>query len=255
MFVQIERRSFVAAALLLGLGGIAGRARADEALPKAETIIEKYIEATGGKAAYEKLRTEITTATMELVGKGIKGTLTTYKAAPDKSYTVTEIEGIGKIEEGSNGQVAWSRSAIQGPRVKDGPEKALALHAGRFNGELHWRDLYKKVETTGTETVDGKECYKLILTPNDGNPITRFYDKKSSLLVKTAMTVKTQMGDFPVESMVSDYRKEGEILMAHRVMQKAAMGEITVVLESVKYNAEIPKNRFDLPEDIKPLVK
>ena len=69
------------------------------------------------------------------------------------------------------------------------------------------------------------------------------------------MTVKTQMGDFPVESMVSDYRKEGEILMAHRVMQKAAMGEISVVLESVKYNAEIPKDRFDLPEDIKPLVK
>ena len=32
-----------------------------EALPKAETILDRYIEVTGGKAAYEKRKNEIET--------------------------------------------------------------------------------------------------------------------------------------------------------------------------------------------------
>jgi len=48
---------------------------ADEPLPKAETILDRSIEVTGGKAAYEKRKTEITTGTFEFSGKGVKGTI------------------------------------------------------------------------------------------------------------------------------------------------------------------------------------
>ena len=88
------------------------------------------------------------------------------------------------------------------------------MMAAKFNAELHWRDVYKKAETTGVEQVDGKDCYKVVLTPGEGSPITRYYDKQSNLLVKMLMTAKNPMGEIPVESMVSDYRKEGEILLA-----------------------------------------
>src|ERR1043166_7944689 len=91
---------------------------AADTLPKAETILDKFIEVTGGKAAYEKRHTEVSTGSMEIVGKGIKGTLTSYRSEPDKSYTEIDIQGIGKVQEGSDGAVAWSLSAMQGPRVK-----------------------------------------------------------------------------------------------------------------------------------------
>ena len=42
---------------------------ADE-LPKAETILDKYVEATGGKAAYQKHHSEISKGTLEAVGPG-----------------------------------------------------------------------------------------------------------------------------------------------------------------------------------------
>jgi hypothetical protein len=247
-------RTLAAAALLIGLSGAGRLALAEETLPKADVIIEKYIEVTGGKAAYGKVHNEISTGTLELVGKGIKGTLTIYRAEPDKSYTLTEIEGVGKVEEGSDGQVAWTRSAMTGPRLKEGEEKATSLRSGRFNAELHWREHFKKVETAGVEDVNGQPCYKVVMTPAEGSPVTRYYDKKSNMLVKTAMTIKIPMGEFPVESVVSDYRKEGEILMPHRLNQKMAGNEILITIEGVKYNAEIPKGTFDLPEDVKPLV-
>src|SRR5579864_1799089 len=113
-------------------------------LPKAETILDKYIEATGGKAAYEKHHSEISTGKMELTGKGITGTVTSYRAEPDKSYTEVEIAAIGKIQEGSDGKVAWSLSAMQGPHLKEGAEKAQALLAAKSNAEIRWRELYKQ---------------------------------------------------------------------------------------------------------------
>ena len=229
------------------------RLAADE-LPKAETILDKFIEATGGKAAYAKNHSEVSTGTMEFVGKGIKGNISSYRAEPDKSYTEIDIQGIGKVKEGSDGKVAWSLSAMQGPRIKDGEEKAGALQAARFNAELNWRDVYK-AETTGMEKVDGNDCYKVLLTPKEGVPMTRYYDKNSNLLVKMVMTVKNPMGEFPVESIVADYRKEGAILMPHKVTQKAAGQEIAIVIERVTYNAEIPKDKFEPPDEIKAMLK
>jgi outer membrane lipoprotein-sorting protein len=173
---------------------------------------------------------------------------------PNKSYTEVDIQGIGKVREGSDGTIAWSLSAMQGPRIKDGDEKAGALQAARFNAELRWRDVYK-AETTGVEQVDGKDCYKVQMTPKEGLAMTRYYDKESSLLVKMVMTVKNPMGEIPVESYVGDYRKEGALLVPHKVTQKAAGQEIAIVIDSVKFNAEIPKDKFEPPDEIKAMLK
>ena len=57
--------------LLMGIAAVAAfaapqAATSAAALPKAETILDRYIEVTGGKAAYDKRTSEITTGTMEL---------------------------------------------------------------------------------------------------------------------------------------------------------------------------------------------
>src|SRR5262249_17874451 len=86
---------------------------AADAIPTGAAILDKYIEVTGGKAAYEKRTSEVTTGVMEFTGKGVKAHITSYHAAPNKSYSVVEIEGIGKMEEGADGSVAWERSALK----------------------------------------------------------------------------------------------------------------------------------------------
>jgi hypothetical protein len=244
-------RNFFLCALALFATG--ARLAADE-LPKAEAILDKYIEVTGGKAAYEKNHTEISTGTIEFVGKGIKGTLASYRAEPNTSYTELDIQGIGKVREGTDGKIAWSLSALQGPRIKDGEEKSGALQAAKFNADLNWRDTYK-AQTAGIEKVDGKDCYKVTLSTAEGSAMTKFYDKESNLLVKLIMTVKSPMGSFPVESTIGDYRKEGTILMPHKVTQSTAGQQIAITIDSVKYNAEIPKEKLEVPDEIKALIK
>jgi hypothetical protein len=237
-----------AALLLLAAAAFA----ADDIKP--EAILDKYVEVTGGRAAYEKIQTEVSTGTLEITSMGLSGALTSYRAAPDKSYTVIDFTGMGKAEEGSNGVVAWSNNPGEGPRIKQGDERAVALRTDAMHTEIHWRDFYKKAEIAGSEDVGGKACYKVVLTPKEGSAETRYYDKSSNLLVKVVLPVTGPDGAATAEVGLSDYRDEGGILTPHTIAQKLPNIEILVKIESVKHNADIPAGRFDLPADIKALM-
>ncbi len=65
----------------------------------------------------------------------------------------------------------------------------------RMDAELNWRDLFSKTETVGSENVEGRDCYKVVLTPKTGKPMTQYFDKQSGLMVKVVMTLKGPMGE------------------------------------------------------------
>ena len=241
--------SLLGAALLPVSGAFAA-----DALPSAESILDRYVEVTGGKAAYEKRLSEVATGTLEYPAQGVKGTITRYEAVPDKYYAALDIPGIGKIEMGVSGGVAWENSAILGPRVKSGEERRQAIREATVNATLVWRKLYPKVETVGTETVNGEECYKVQLTPEEGNAETMYFQKKSGLAVKTTTVAVNQMGEVPVEVLVTDYKKFGGVLAPAKVVQKAAGQEFTITMDKVDVNTSIPPERFALPAEVQALL-
>jgi len=246
----MNRRSTVIA--LLGLASFAiGQ---DEALPKAETILDRYVEVTGGKAAYEKRKNEIAMGTIEMKAQGLKGSMTRYSAEPAEEYSIVEIEGVGKIEEGIDKGVAWDKNPMLGPRIKSGAEKAQGLREATFNSPLHWRELNSKVETVGTETIDGELCYKVLLTPTEAPPETMYFQKKSGLAVKTMAIAVSAMGEAPVEVIASDYKNFGGVLAPSKITNKTAQIEFVITLQDVKTNQPIPPDRFEPPAEIKALL-
>ncbi len=228
---------------------------AGEAPPKAEAILDRFVEVTGGKAAYEKRHSKISHGVIEFVGRGIKGQVTEFEQAPDKVYEVAEFEGVGQQEEGSDGEVAWEKSALQGPRVKEGTERAQAVEEATFNAPMLWRQLYTKVETVGSAQANGEDCWKVTGTTKQGKTETMLYSKKSGLLLMESAVQSTQMGDIPVESTMSDYKDYGGVMEPSVVRQKFAGQEMLLTLDDVKVNAGIPPAKFDLPSDIQALVR
>jgi len=249
-------RRFLAAILF---GGFAFAAPApspfpaDEPLPKADTILDRYIEVTGGKAVYQARKSEHAMGTMDFKAQGLKGSVTRYAAPPSQLYISIELEGVGKIESGVTDGVAWEKSAIMGARIKTGEERAQTLREARFNGTLFYKELYTKVETTGMETIDGEPCYKVVLTPADGKPETMFFQKKSGLVVKTAVTAVSQMGEIQSEAITSDYKSFGGVLVPTKVIQRAGGQEFSISIDKVIVNEPIPAERFELPAEIKAL--
>lgn len=246
----MNRRILIAAAL----GLVSYSFAQTEALPKAETILDRYVEVTGGKAAYEKRKNEVATGTMELKAQGLKGSVLRYSAEPAEAYSIVEIEGVGKIEDGIDKGVAWDKNPMLGPKIKTGMEKAQYVREATFNSPIHWRELNTKVETTGTETIDGELCYKVVLTPTEAPPETLYFQKKSGLAVKTIATVISPMGEAPVEMLASDYKSFGGVLLPTKITQKLAGQEITITLQDVKINQPLPPDRFDPPAEVKALI-
>ncbi len=228
---------------------------AEEPLPKADAILDRVIEVTGGKAAWEKRQNLVRRGTVDFIGNKVKGSITIYEATPNRVLAVLEIPGIGKIESGSNGEVAWENSPGGGPRIKDGPEKVDALRDGTFNAPLFWRKLYSKVETLGTETVQGHDTYKVQLTPESGEPTTEYLDKKTGLLVKTSAARMTPKGRVSGEILYEDYRKEGDVLVPFKLTNRFAGQEFQIQIQSAEVNVNMPPDRFNLPPEVQFLLR
>jgi zinc protease len=223
-------------------------------LPKGETILDHFVEVTGGKAAYQKHTHEKMTGTILVPEVGMTGNLVRYATAPDQEYSILQLGPLGKAESGFSNGVAWEKNAITGPRVKSGDEKAQAEREARFNAQVDWRKVFAKAETTGSETVNGEDCYKVQVTPTLGKPETQFYSKKSGLLLKTVTTAVSPMGEIPVEVEVSEYKTFDGVLVPTRSKSKMGPQHLEITITDMSFDQPIPAELFDLPGEIKSLV-
>jgi outer membrane lipoprotein-sorting protein len=249
----------VALALCAGLSVTSVRAQSkasEEKLPPAEELMAKSIEAQGGAAAYEKLKTRVMKGTFEIVGQNVKGPMVTYNQAPNKQYSVIDLENFGKVESGADGEVAWEVAPATGPRVLQGYERALSLREAALQAPIRWKDFYKKIETAGTDKVDDRPVYKLVMTPNEGAPETVYLDAKTYLAAKAEFKLSGPMGDVQVVVTFDDYRKTDGINMPMRARQVLAGGAQTVeiTVNEVQYNVDIPADKFKLPAAVQALV-
>ncbi len=233
----------------------ASPATAVAGLPSAATVLQHFVDVTGGKAAYEAVKSEQATGTFMIAAAGISGTIKVFAATPAKAYAVVDIPGVGKMEEGTDGLVAWENSAIQGARIKSGDEAAAAIREGAMDARTDWTKYYKSAEVTGTETVNGKQCYKVVMTPLTGGPEDDYYDKESGLLIKQSAIYDTPMGKVPVELVMSDYRKQGALMMPFHIEQHLANQQFDTNFDKYEFNVEIPESRFALPPEVKALQK
>src|SRR5256885_15200854 len=129
-------------------------------LPSGESLLQRFIERSGGAEAYARARNVSMTGTVEMPAQNMHGKATILQEGV-KSYTVIDVPGIGPIEEGFDGETAWGMSSLQGPRILEGDEKIVVKRASTVAGISAWRDVYKSATTAGSDDVDGKPAWKV----------------------------------------------------------------------------------------------
>ena len=225
-----------------------------EKLPSGREIVERSIEAIGGKEVLKKINNRVGEGTLEIKGLGIKGKLASYQARPNKMYTLVEIEGIGKIEQGCDGEVVWEMSTLTGARIKQGEERAALLLFSHFD-ESELLEKFEKIECVGVEEVEGEPCYKVVATPKEAPPITTCYSKQSGLALKAVLTYPHQAGKLDIENLMQDYREVDGLLLPHRNVEKVMTIESLVTIDKFRHNVELPEDRFAPPDAIQALMK
>jgi Protein of unknown function (DUF620) len=214
-----------------------------------DEIMEKSIQASGGREAMMKLTSLAGSGTMDIVSMGAKATTEVYAKAPDKRLTVTKVEGYGEIKEGYDGKIAWSMEPQNGLVELSGDRLAAARRDAQFNGELRWKELYPKAEVTGKEQVAGRDCWVLKLTPTEGKPVVRYYDAETFLMAKVVVSADTPQGPAEIPVEFSDWRDIGNGVKGPYTMKVTVpgVGELITKYTEMKFNVEIDDAKFGKP--------
>jgi hypothetical protein len=250
-------RTHVRLALAISTALVVPQARGQStaALPKAETVFAQYVEATGGRAAYEKFKNRISTGSFEIVGANLKGKVTLIQAAPGQLSMTTDLGPLGKTRSGTDGKLAWEVSTIGGERLLEGDEKEAMASQALFNAEIRWSERGEKAECVSIEDVEGKPAAKVVLTRKSGKTLVEYYDLASHLLVKQTITTKGPSGELVVDQFPGDYRREDGVLMPHSTKQKVLGQEMVLRFDEIKHNTDLAADTFAVPAEIVSLQK
>ena len=235
--------------LLVGIGLSAFGAD----LPTGESLMQKATDASGTKEALAKAKSIVMTGTVSIEGRNISGPVSVWQEA-GKSYTSIEFPGIGKVEEGFDGNIAWEMNPMQGARIKTGEERAAAVRSGRLNLIASWKEDYKSATTVGEEVVNGKPTWKVELIPNEGKRETFYMDKTTGLPTKISQSLVTPMGEIAIEMILTDYRDVDRIKTPFTMIQNAVGQVMAMKFAKISYATPIPPDRFELPAQVKALA-
>jgi len=216
-------------------------------LPPAEQVLQRYAEALGG-AAVDQVRSMANEFDFAMPNERLLTTGREYFVRPDRHYLSIDLASSGSpdFESGANGGVAWKRNPTG---LQEGEEKRQFLRNVPINSYADWKKYYATAETTAEEEVDGTTCYKVVLTPTEGETLTAHFDATSGLLVQEQIREPT-MG-FTIVTKYSDYRKVGGIQWPYHIEQRGGPG-FTIDFTSVRINVDdIPQGQFDVPEELK----
>jgi hypothetical protein len=219
---------------------------ADGAMPTVDQIIDKYVQALGGKAAIEKINSRVTKGALD-ISIGASGTAEIYEKAPNKSLALIDIAGFGLVREGYNGTVAWTDNPQSGMREKSGVELADTKLDSEFYKPIKIKALYPKMELQSKQKVGEREAYVIMATPAQGSPEKWFFDTQTGLLIRTDAERESPEGKVPVETHIEDYREVDGVKLPHTIRQVLPAFSITIKVNEIKHNVPIEDAKFDKP--------
>src|SRR4029079_1777569 len=242
------RAAFAAAALVLFAGTFVAPAARATITPDAQKVLDRYLEASGGRAAWERSRTMH--ATGSLTAFGLKGRIDTWRAAPDRRYSEIQI-GPLDLKDWVNGKDAW-RIDPSGKLLRlDGKDLEQAMASTWLDNE-RWLEPDQGGGTiTALPDVKDSLGTRAVLEPAPpaGAKPRRFeFDRKSGLLVRDSFRMDQASGS----STYSDWRKVDGWLTAFRTVQEvqgAAANTAIAQMDSVSTGGPIPPGTFTPPEN------
>jgi hypothetical protein len=206
-------------------GALQGLAQAQQRPAKppvsAAQVLDRFVEATGGRAAYMRLTSSITSVTVtgwaESLSSGKrerielgKHTIEIYAKAPNQLLSVRKTPGKKESREGYDGKIGWiDQEGLTGAAELASQVMPKRRREAAFNAPLKWRELYEKAELIGVRRVEQRDAYAIRLTPPSEKPIVHYYDTQTRLLLRIDETEETGTRRKTAETYLSDYRAEG----------------------------------------------
>lgn len=240
----------IARSLFTTVAAVAAVSGAALAQSPAEKVLARYVAATGGAAAYAKVKSQVATGTISMPAQGVSGKFTMISKAPDRMVMSASLPGLGEVGQGFDGKIGWAKDPFLGVRTLEGDELAQILNELVLTSDpAGWKKVYTKIELLSPGKVGKVKALRVKLTPKKGAVQTLFFDEKSGLLLRRDAVIASPQGNVPTESYYSDYRAVEGVKMAFKTRVVAGPGEQVLLVATVKNNAAIDDKSFARPAE------
>ncbi|HEX5423149.1 MAG TPA: hypothetical protein VFW94_06325 [Candidatus Acidoferrales bacterium] len=218
------------------------------AIPDADEILNKYLDATGGSEAWKKIYSRVSQGNVIIPSMNLIGTAEMFEGAPDRALVKITVSDSTFLE-GFDGKIAWSSDPKQGVREQTGAQVAETRRASDFRFPLDFRKLYPRIAAPTATTLDNRSVYVIdAIPPGSEKPDRAYFDAQTGFLVRIVTQHHNDDGTVePFEEDFSDYRAVDGVKIPFKIHQTGAQVDFTILIKSVRQNVPLDDTRFLKP--------
>jgi photosynthetic reaction center cytochrome c subunit len=221
------------------------RAQAREANgPTAQQLIDKYVQASGGASAIDKVTSRVMKGTIDFGGRTLP--IDIYSKNPEKRISFTHMSD-GDSVTAFNGQEGWLGSPGRPLRDMRGSDLDAAAIDADLHLATHLGNMFSKMQVRGVEKIDDKDVYEVLGQREGKTPIRLYFDQQSGLLLRLVRFGDTALGWLPTEIDYADYREANGVKVPYRWTLARPSGKFTIQVSELNQNVPVDDGKFDRP--------
>jgi outer membrane lipoprotein-sorting protein len=213
---------------------------------KAADIVEKMIEAQGGRKVLESIKD------MTLIGsvewERMSGRFTEYRKPPNRVRQDVEIMGMKKTDA-YDGEIAWTIEAEETSTRTGRAAEEYKSNAQGYAALLHPEKYGIAFVLKGQEKIEGNDYFVLEQTIPGGVSITHFVDAKTHLVYKTEIPgfMDREGVQRKGVTVMSDYKKVDGVMIAHSLISGPEGWEtVKFTITKVTFNTGLEDSLFQM---------
>jgi hypothetical protein len=214
----------------------------------ADEIIDSYVRALGGEAAILRIKSRLARGAIEVPAAGMAGTAEFWTEAPNRYLSIAAVSGSVISRTCFDGKAGWAQDIPMGLRDLAGRDLSQLKRQAEFYASLHLRQLYPKMEVTGTDKVNDRPVHIIEATPIDDPAEKLYFDDETGLLVRRDSLNASPTGPQPTQWYYEDYREVDGVKVAFTWRAVTPLATVVVKFNEVKNNAPVSDTLFQKPK-------
>lgn len=212
--------------------------------PSAQQLLEKYVQASGGAAAVDKVTSRVMKGTIDFGGRSLP--IDIYSKDPEKRISFTHMNE-GDSVTAFNGQEGWLGTPGHPLREMHGSDLDAASLDADLHLPTHLEHMFSKLRVRGIEKVGDKDAYEVVGQRDGNTPLRLYFDEQSGLLVRMVRYGDTALGWNPTQIDYADYRDVEGMKVPYRWTLARPNGLFTIQVTELKQNVPVDDAKFVKP--------
>ncbi|WP_196891007.1 M16 family metallopeptidase [Aureivirga marina] len=211
----------------------------------AESVLDNYINAIGGKEKLTAVKTLSQTGVMKMDGMPYDINVVKKNAYPNKEYMEMSIAGMGTVMKSAfNGEKGYAeQQGMRRDMTADQVEKAKKEH--KIFPTMYLIEKGNKIALESIIPLNGSKAYKMVVTDSEGKTSDMFFDVTSGLLVQTTATEEAMGQKVTSTVTFSDYVEVNGVKVPSKLRIEAGPQKMNFEFSETKVNEELTDKDFE----------